>query len=471
MEDSNKQPDPPPSDAPQGGGNPAQSLTLKDYLETATDASRRTRFITIVMIVASVLVMVSVLNSSDYGWISLRLKALGDSTSEYTLMRFPLLCKCDEQVKDDKNLVAFCKELGEKDEDAKNSFLRFDRIAALVAAEELLLKTLEAELANLRESRRRTAPNEQRGTAGEVSDAEVSQKEREVSDKRRELEARSAEGRQACAEVKESLSKVNEAMQRSAVETKYTMRAPFFGVAFDVNDAGLLGGASLLITLVLLRLSLRSQIVSLRVGFKAARAAGQERWFYEVLAGRQVFVFPYLEDRQQKAGEARGWTEIWWDKSAARRDLESFRGWVIRRLEAMRRWLLKFLNIEAEVLEAEREAGIEEGAEPGDTGATGAEAGQKKKADFWRANRSAPLRVIPKLLCLLPFGIYAFQFGFDVMSLDYGYYVSKFRTVMLLVVDLLLLLNILGFGLWCMAKWNELDKLWDIFKNRIDWKK
>jgi hypothetical protein len=71
-------------------------LVLKDYLETASDASRRTRFITIIMLVASVLVLVSVLYSADYGWITLRLNALRHKTSAYTVRKFPLLCECDD---------------------------------------------------------------------------------------------------------------------------------------------------------------------------------------------------------------------------------------------------------------------------------------------------------------------------------------------------------------------------------------
>ena len=95
------------SSSPANGNNPdgpntVNSLTLKDYLETAIEASRRTRFITIIMIVASVLVLVSVLNSSDDGWITLRHNAIRRNAAPYTVRKFPLLCKCDAQVREQR---------------------------------------------------------------------------------------------------------------------------------------------------------------------------------------------------------------------------------------------------------------------------------------------------------------------------------------------------------------------------------
>ncbi len=98
-------------------------LTLKDYLETAAEASRRARFITIVMVVISVLLGVSVLNSGDFGWITLRLNALRDPESSYTIRRFPLLCVCDRQVQ--MRQGELCAEIVSKNQVL---FSRFDQL-------------------------------------------------------------------------------------------------------------------------------------------------------------------------------------------------------------------------------------------------------------------------------------------------------------------------------------------------------
>lgn len=52
------------------------SLNLQDYLDEAGDAARRTRAVTIVLVVASVLAFVGFLNSLPDGWIVGRLKTL-----------------------------------------------------------------------------------------------------------------------------------------------------------------------------------------------------------------------------------------------------------------------------------------------------------------------------------------------------------------------------------------------------------
>jgi hypothetical protein len=95
------------------------------------------------------------------------------------------------------------------------------------------------------------------------------------------------------------------AVARGYVENALTVRVPFFGVAFDINDLGLLGGFGFITVLTLLRFSIRTEIVSLRLAFKAATKAAKDdphqlETFYDLLAMRQVLTLPHMEDKDIK---------------------------------------------------------------------------------------------------------------------------------------------------------------------------
>jgi len=63
---------------------PDDSLDIQDYLDATSDASKRTRTITIILVVASVLVLAGLLNSLQSHWMRLRLEALQNIHGEYT---------------------------------------------------------------------------------------------------------------------------------------------------------------------------------------------------------------------------------------------------------------------------------------------------------------------------------------------------------------------------------------------------
>lgn len=394
-----------------------KNLVLKDYLETASDASRRTRFNTIVMLVASVLVFVSILNSADFGWITLRLRALRHKTSAYTVRKFPLLCECDKQVQEKQKEL--CESL-EKEE----------------GPQDLLWK--------IREINR-----EIKGLAAKFP---LDPGAREV--KRKALESNRQE---LCNEEYAMLTSLYDAMQKSASDTKYTVRVPFFGIAFDINDIGILGGFSLWIILILLRLSLRHQIISLRVGFKEAFAGGHEKDFYQILAARQVFVFPYLSDPNQSAAASFGWIELWWRESKGFTLYHGVRIKLIKPLVERRKRIIADLKMK------QKSQGFPYTPEDAISPSTS----NIDSNDGWHANRNVLLRLVPKLLCIVPFFVYLFQYFFDFHSRSYGYELSVTRTVVLLSLGGFFLLNLLVLGVWCMTKWNELDRLWDYYHYHI----
>jgi len=62
---------------------PDAALEIQDYLDATSDASKRTRFVTLILVVASVLVLVGLLNSLQSQWMLRRMVRLGDIHGSY----------------------------------------------------------------------------------------------------------------------------------------------------------------------------------------------------------------------------------------------------------------------------------------------------------------------------------------------------------------------------------------------------
>jgi hypothetical protein len=84
------------------------------------------------------------------------------------------------------------------------------------------------------------------------------------------------------------------AMENAYVEGSLVVRVPFFGISFDVNDLGVLGGVAFLLILSCYQFFLSREIDNLLISFKAARGGGiyELATFYQLLAMRQVFTIP-----------------------------------------------------------------------------------------------------------------------------------------------------------------------------------
>jgi hypothetical protein len=220
------------------------SLDFEDYLKGAADASNRTRVIMLAMVVASVLAFVSFLNTMnlEIGWIR------GSNPNANLQLKSWKLARL-ERIGDPRSDYVHQKLCGQP--------------CALYA-----------------DSARTPAPASQ--------------------------ETRSVETRTAPSEFVNSANadlryrQFYAAAARDYVDNAFTVRVPFFGVAFDVNDLGLLVGIGFVTILLLLRFSIRSEIISLRISFKSVRAMSKEpremlERFYDLLAMRQVFTLPRLK--------------------------------------------------------------------------------------------------------------------------------------------------------------------------------
>lgn len=72
----------------------------------------------------------------------------------------------------------------------------------------------------------------------------------------------------------------------------YYVRLPFFGIVFDVNDAGAIGGFALVTLFLWLRMALWREFHNIKDTFGEARAHGCMRFCYQALAMQQLLSIP-----------------------------------------------------------------------------------------------------------------------------------------------------------------------------------
>jgi hypothetical protein len=174
------------------------------------------------------------------------------------------------------------------------------------------------------------------------------------------------------------------AITRAYVDNVLTVRVPFFGITFDINDLGLIAGIAFVTLLTLLRFGIRTETISLRLAFKAATEAargdsGQLESFYDLLAMRQVFTFPPLEDPTVN----------------------------------------------------------------------------------WVASRPRILRMIPKLICLLPVVVYSLVAIHDYATMAIGSAISPMHARILLIYTGVFWLIIVALALWCFVRLIGIDRIWE----------
>jgi hypothetical protein len=102
---------------------------------------------------------------------------------------------------------------------------------------------------------------------------------------------------------KTPLSKFREQIRQDTVkayvENVRFIRAPFFGIAFDVNDLGVIGGVALIMILLVMRYSLSREIKNLNVSLREAVYHDRLPAFYHAVAMRQVFTVPHMKGEKR----------------------------------------------------------------------------------------------------------------------------------------------------------------------------
>jgi hypothetical protein len=94
--------------------------------------------------------------------------------------------------------------------------------------------------------------------------------------------------------------KLSDNLFRQYVANTYTVNVPFFGVSFDINDLGILGGIAIVVLMAILYFSLNREYTNLLHTFRVAEQKGLLKHVYTILAMKQVLArprLPMLEER------------------------------------------------------------------------------------------------------------------------------------------------------------------------------
>lgn len=89
-------------------------------------------------------------------------------------------------------------------------------------------------------------------------------------------------------------NRLREEVVRAYVDNVRFIKLPFFGIAIDVNDLGVIGGMGLFMIMLVMRFSLSREVKNLNVSFREAFYAEKLKQFYHALAMRQVFTVPEM---------------------------------------------------------------------------------------------------------------------------------------------------------------------------------
>lgn len=321
------------------------SLHIKDYIDAAHDAARGTRVMTIVLAVACVLVFIGFWNSRHVSWSHKRLRNAYDP-ADPTIYK---LLSTDERPKilslslfrlnysEDKEPLDLLQEFKDPLSLAKKLLDGYDPLSAYIygqltsqtqrlLAEAVGSSKVTAELKNalatdLNKNVLLVNKALDEGLFENVCLGDETRKLREsrpdgtelIRLNRLVLEAAYPDEIAKCYDIPKGTTgremhatpaevfrrEVQREGVRAYIESVRLVRAPFFGIAFDINDLGIIGGIGFIVILLLLRHSLSREIKSLNRSFKVAHDTGQLRHFYHVLAIRQVFTVPEMDGEKR----------------------------------------------------------------------------------------------------------------------------------------------------------------------------
>lgn len=398
----------------------ANEINIKDYLETATDAAKRVRTSSIILVFTTVLLFSGLLNAFGISWMRLRINNYENRASQTGLHYLQI------KEKDGKIVTDLAPEKESIEKIIEKAWNNIFRIPNTETNNDTLIEILETTTDGIPVKVKR----ENGWYRYTITDKNLSKIEKSLDNANyAELERSETEVEFYEALKREKFHRETiyyesyRNLKRALVENAYAIKVPFFGVAFDINDLGLIGGLSLIIVLSILRLSLRNYLLSLRMGIKASREYKQELEFYENLAGRQLFAFPTLKDSQQ---------------TIYPRNAEKF-----------------FLKIKWWFRQQNRE----------DTTPLSHEKYDPNKEFDSKSHKV--LKALPNLIFLFGTLVYLLIVINDLASYEEGLKINEQRTVFTIGASVVLLILIVLLQIWCRIKWKEIHVIWNRFYKNV----
>lgn len=233
-----------------------EAFNLKDYVDAATDAAKRTRWVTVVLVVTSVLIGIGWYNSLQWSWQLHRVRSAYASDPKFAARILDY--ETNQQIFDRGE--KFEKPVQKNERHAIVDLKRFEKGDSVVQSKD------DDAIAVVRLTD---------GSTIEIKEPSRDSPAERLRDLNRE----------------ETL--------KSYIENVRLVKAPFFGIAFDVNDLGFIGGVGLIIILLLMRYSLSREIKNLNVSLREAVYHGELSAFYHALAMRQVFTVPEMKGEKK----------------------------------------------------------------------------------------------------------------------------------------------------------------------------
>lgn len=427
-------------------------LSLKDHLETSTEASKRVRSTTIVLVVITVLILTGVINTfHNHAWTRNRIKFRQEygQQLQQEIARLKSLPTIPGGAPSSASPATEPGPVGESILEILPPSCGLNYCAYVFVD---CGDSAECKSEHTRAKSGEDSP-ETRSTHKKLTDqCDTDQKCREK--------------KLACYECSSKFSGhllVN--LEKSYVENIYLIRVPFFGVALDVNDLGLIGGLSLLIVLIMLRLSLRNYIISLRISIKNCFTSDEvdqtEREnFYEILTARQLFVFPHFRDENQEyfTGE----TEKSW-KASCLRKIYSLPLEGIVMISAVFLFFLRLI-FHYVILFPSKENGeaVEKLCRSLDS-----IGGARNSENGYYVNPQLSLKIVPKIISIVPGIVYLLVVINDYLSYDIGRVVDEAKAYYSFIFSIVFLFMIWSIGFWCISKWFEVDGLWEGFYKKV----
>jgi hypothetical protein len=305
--------------------NPAlsSSFDIKDYVDATNDAASRSRTVTVVLVVACVLVFIGFYNSNQRSWAVDRLRKAYDPADQtiygtLDLKNNPTLRPDSRFGIDDLTgpLVLADKFVNKKTPLSEYIYARLQPHTQQLITEGIKTNTTTEDfLINLTKDLNillKDASLYDPGRFETVTLSEEIKKLLEGDPKDRELHQvihlnrlllENAYPREIAKRETSPADQFRAQLQQSSVrgyvENVRFVRVPFFGIAFDVNDLGVMGGIGFIIILLLWRHSLSREIKSLKISFREAVNHGHLYHFYQALAVRQVFTVPDMQGEKR----------------------------------------------------------------------------------------------------------------------------------------------------------------------------
>ncbi len=266
-----------------------QADLLSAYGESIDSASKRNRAIVLTLVVACVLGGAGFLNSFEWGWMRQRVRT---AIAEATYIDRTLGLK--EAVDANAKLQGSRQEDVTKENDCQEDVRQLEKLKE----DRKKQASAKANAKNLDNSK--SAAKKPNGVKPNVTNPGNA---KERSKKNAASPPSETQGNPKKEPDEQKPSKNERAREafltniiKEYVDHSFTIRVPFFGVTFDVNDLGLLVGIGLIIILLMLLYGLKGERRALEIGFEYARTRHMADEFYRIHAGRQVLTTPRLSN-------------------------------------------------------------------------------------------------------------------------------------------------------------------------------